>query len=148
MRTLLLVFLLSGCATGEWTDYNYGPGDWLNDNTALIVDTMDNYVHLVEPSIEVHHVKSLSAYCGTMWAQGCAILQDGHCDIYVGEVYSADTIAHEERHCRGWTHYQPHYESYMKMGSEFRAREATRASTWFPQHPLELQVAMNKPRFR
>lgn len=148
MRILLLVVFLTGCATGDWADYNYGPGDWLNENTSLTVDTMYSYIHFVEPTIEVHHVESLANYCGTMWAQGCAHLQNGHCDIYVGKVYSRDTIAHEERHCRGWTHYQPHYASYMAMGAEFRAREARRAGVWVPLDQSQLVVAMTKPRFR
>ncbi len=129
---LVLSLLLSGCA-GQWSDYNYGPGDWLNDNTALTVDTMYNYAHLAAPTIEIHHVDSVADHCGTTWALGCAVVKDGHCDIYVGNVVSPAVLAHEERHCRGWSHYRPRFEMFAAMGKEFQARELERAGRgWFP----------------
>lgn len=146
MRILLLLFLLTGCASGNWAEYDYGPGDWLNENTALNVDTMYNYAHLIEPTIEIHYVESLSVYCGTMWVQGCAQLNDDRCDIYVGENASPGTIAHEKRHCRGWTHYRPRYEMFSAMGAEFRAREIRRASTWQPLDRSSTAVAMSQVR--
>jgi hypothetical protein len=132
MKALLLALLLTGCASGNWSDYNYGPGDWLTENTPLQVDTMYNYAHLAQRTVEVHYVDSMEAHCGTMWAQGCAYLQEGHCDIYVGKAASPTIIAHELRHCRGWTHYAPQYEKFSAMGAEFRAREIRRASVWYP----------------
>ena len=132
MKIFLLAFLLTGCASGNWADYHYGPGDWLNEYTSVPVDTMYNYAHLANPIIELHVVESLTSYCGTTWADGCAILEGERCDIYVGRHASPGTIAHEERHCRGWTHYRPRYEMFMSMGAEFRAREINRASLWHP----------------
>lgn len=146
MRILLLAFLLTGCASGDWADYNYGPIDWLNENTSLTVDTMYNYAHFIEPTIEVHHVDSVIAYCGNMWVNGCAQLRDGHCDIYVGEIATPDTIAHEERHCRGWVHYRPRYELFSTMGAEFRAQEIKRARVWSPMDYSALIVAMAPSR--
>lgn len=131
MRILFVCLLLTGCAS-NWADYNYGPGDWLNENTALNISTMNNYAHFVEPTIEIHRVASVSSACGTLWAQGCAVLEGDHCDIYVGERASPDTIAHEERHCRGWDHHRPRYEMFMAMDSDFQSRELQRAKLWYP----------------
>ena len=146
MRILALAFLLTGCASGDWSDYNYGPADWLNENTSLTIDTMYNYEHFIEPTMEIHRVASVNEYCGTMWANGCAYLKGGHCDIYVGEIATPDTIAHEKRHCRGWVHYQPRYELFATMGAEFRAREIKRAGRWSPMNHSALVVAMAQSR--
>ena len=146
MRVLLLVFMLTGCTTGNWADYNYGPGDWLNENTPLQVETMYNYAHLVEPTIEVHYVESVAEYCGSIWAEGCAALVNGHCDIYLSKNASPGTMAHEQRHCRGWTHHQPKYEMFSAMGAEFRAREVALASVWVPMEQPALAIAMAQPR--
>ncbi len=146
MRILLLTFLLAGCASGDWTSYNYGPGDWLDDNTPLDIETMYNYAHFIEPTIEVHYVKSVEAHCGTKWVQGCSYLAANHCDIYVSEVVSPSTLAHEERHCRGWDHYKPQYELFLSMGPEFRAKEIERTNAWFPLDATALIVAMVEDR--
>jgi hypothetical protein len=140
-----IIFFVSGCASGDWADYSYGPGDWLNDNTQLTVDTMYNYTHFVEPTIEIHYVESVAAYCGTSWVQGCAVQRYDHCDIYVSKHPSRDIIGHEERHCRGWTHYRPHYDLFTAHGPEFRAAEITRARGWFPMDQYEsvLPIAQN-----
>ncbi|MCB1696386.1 MAG: hypothetical protein H6984_00945 [Pseudomonadales bacterium] len=137
----VLTLLLCGCA-GDWGDYNYGPGDWINDNTALTIDTMYNYAHLAEPTIEIHHVESVASHCGTMWAQGCAVVKDGHCDIFVGKVVSRDVIAHEERHCRGWDHYRPQFDMFAVMGKEFQVQEIERARGWFPMEDTLTVTAM------
>ena len=141
MRILILILILTGCASGDWADENYGPGDWLNDNTPLTVVTMSNYQHLVDPTIRIHRVDSVASYCDTVWAQGCAVLKGDHCDIYVGKVSSRDLIAHEERHWRGWTHYRPRYDMFTAMGPEFRARELQRASLWFPKEETGSKLA-------
>lgn len=131
MRILLLSLLLTGCAS-NWANYNYGPGDWLNESTAMTVNTMYNYAHLVEPTIQIHRVESVNTYCGTIWSQGCANLKGDKCDIYVGKTASPGTIAHEERHCRGWGHYRPESEMFMAMGADFTSREMERSKQWFP----------------
>jgi hypothetical protein len=143
--TATIIFFVSGCASGDWPDYNYGPGDWLNTNTPLTIDTMYNYARLVEPTIQIHHVESVETYCSTSWVQGCAVLRDDHCDVYVGKVASRDTIAHEERHCRGWAHYQPRYDLFAAHSAEFRAAEIMRARGWFPKDQYEsvFRVALN-----
>jgi hypothetical protein len=143
MRILFLSLLLTGCAS-NWADYNYGPGDWLSENTPLKVKTMYNYAHLVEPTITVHRVDSVTPYCGTMWAVGCADLQGNHCDIYVGKNASRDTIAHEERHCRGWDHYRPHSERFMAMGAAYQMKEFTRSRVWYPRDDVGNAVAMTR----
>jgi hypothetical protein len=142
MRILFLsLFFLTGCAS-NWADYNYGPGDWLSENTPLKVSTMYNYAHLAEPSIQIHRVESVSTACGTIWAQGCAVLQGNKCDIYVGNAASRDTIMHEERHCRGWSHYSPRFELFSAMDAGFPAREMQRSKHWYPSQPSEALVAL------
>jgi hypothetical protein len=144
MRILILSLLLTGCAS-NWADYNYGPADWLNDNTSLTIDTMYNYAHLVEPTIQIHRVASVTSYCGTIWARGCAYLNGDRCDIYVGEMASPDTISHEERHCRGWVHYRPQFELFMTMGTDFSSREIARSKQWMPMdHIGSTSVAMTQ----
>ncbi|CAA0102834.1 Uncharacterised protein [Halioglobus japonicus] len=142
MRILLLTLLLSGCATGDWSNYNYGPGDWLNDNTSLSVESMYNYEHFLDPIIEIHYVESVKEHCGTRWAQACSYLAGNRCDIFVGELATPGTISHEERHCRGWSHYRPQYELFSSLGSKFQAKEIARASNWFPLEDSEMAIAM------
>jgi hypothetical protein len=107
---------------------------------------MYNYEHFIEPTIEIHYVASMEASCGTKWVQGCAYQVGNRCDIYVGEAASSSTIAHEERHCRGWTHYSPDYEMFSMMGPEQRAREVARASVWFPEEQVATEVMVAQVR--
>ena len=147
IKTLLLVPVLTllgtGCA-GNWSNYNYGPGDWLSENTALRIDTLYNYEHFIEPTIAVHYVESLTEHCGSGMVQGCASLEGEHCDIYVGKYASRSTIAHEERHCRGWSHYRPRYELFASRGLNFRNREVQRARTWYPTENGQSMLAMSE----
>jgi hypothetical protein len=144
MRILLICLLLTGCASSKWADYNYGPGDWLSENTPLKISTMNNYAHFVEPTIEIHRVDSVSTACGTIWAQGCAMLNGDHCDIYVGKSASPDTIAHEERHCRGWDHHRPRFETFTAMDDGFLSRELKRANHWYPMDNIGNVVAVTQ----
>lgn len=145
IKTSLLVpaltLLMTGCA-GNWANYNYGPGDWLSENTALRIDTLYNYEHFVEPTIAIHTVESLTEHCGTGWVQGCAVLSGEHCDIYVGKYASRSTIAHEERHCRGWSHYRPRFELFATRGPGFKTQEIERARAWFPSESVQSMLAM------
>lgn len=141
MRILFLSLLLTGCAS-NWADYNYGPGDWLSENTPLQVNTMYNYAHFIAPTIEIHRVDSVASYCGASWVAGCADLRGNHCDIYVGKSASRDTIEHEERHCRGWDHYRPRVEMFMAMGADFQSKELKRSSYWYPRADIGHVVAV------
>ena len=136
-----LTLLASGCA-GNWANYNYGPGDWLSENTALRVDTLYNYEHFIEPTIAIHHVESLDVHCGTGLVQGCAVLNGEDCDIYVGIYASRSTIAHEERHCRGWTHYRPRFEMFATRGANFKTLEIERARAWYPSESIQSMLAI------
>lgn len=81
-RSRAILLLLGSCATGGWDNHLYGPGDWLNDNTALPVDTLYKYTHLVEPEITYHYIASgLSEYCGSHYVAGCAQPNGATCDI-------------------------------------------------------------------
>lgn len=104
MRYLLLVLMLSGCASGDWQDFNYGPGDWMAENWGLEVDSPYTYERLENPEIEVFVVDDLSVPCGTVKTNGCAVTNTITCNIYVGSRASEGTLAHEKRHCHGWSH--------------------------------------------
>lgn len=143
MRIALMCVLLTGCAS-NWAGYYYGPGDWLSENTALKISTMGNYAHIIEPTIKIHRVESVAVYCGTIWAEGCADLKGDHCDIYVGRFASKGTIAHEERHCRGWDHYRPRFEMFMALGADFQRRELSRAQYWFPLDNIGTATAITR----
>jgi hypothetical protein len=142
LKNLLLVLLLPGCATGDWSDYNYGPGDWLAENTTLQVESMYNYPYLLNPTIEIHYVDSIREHCGSRWVQACSYLGGNHCDIFVGKLATPGTISHEERHCRGWSHYRPQFELFASMGPEFQAKEIARAGNWFPMDDTAMAIAM------
>ena len=133
----VFVLLLTACTTGDWADYNYGPGDWLDDNTSLKLITMHNYERFSEPKITLKKVERIELYCGTLWVDGCATVDGQNCSIWVAPRASRSTIEHEIRHCHGWVHYEPPYEHLSSMGPERRERELDRAAHWYP-HPRYL----------
>jgi len=102
MRALVVCLLLTGCAGSKFS-YDYGPGDWLAENTSLNLVGGNLYERVWDPEIRVHVVDDLTEICGGV-TQGCAIGTAETCDIYVGERASISTINHEKRHCRGWDH--------------------------------------------
>lgn len=106
---LLAVLLLTGCS-GTWSEYNYGPGDWLadkfpglRDGEGLEIVGPDDYQRLLDPVITVVVVDDLGAACGSH-AYGCAAGDAETCTIWVGERATLETMRHEIRHCHGWTH--------------------------------------------
>lgn len=139
----VLSLLITGCA-GNWADYNYGPGDWLSENTALQINTMYNYEYLIDPAITIHYVESLGAHCGSGLVQGCAVFNGQECDIYVGKYASRSTIAHEERHCRGWTHYEPRFDLFASRGPVFISQEIERSRAWYPAESIQSILAMTR----
>ncbi|NQX89648.1 MAG: hypothetical protein HRT77_13390 [Halioglobus sp.] len=141
VTVLALSMLLAGCVSGDWANFAYGPGDWLNDNTNLNVDTMYNYAHLIEPTIDIHYVDSLTNYCGSIWARGCAVLKGDHCDIYIGKNGSRGTLEHEMRHCYGWDHFRPRVELFLSMSPEEREREVKRTKAWYPGRHTDATIA-------
>ena len=102
MRYLLIILLLTGCA-GNWQDFNYAPGDWMAENWGVKVDSPYTYERLLDPEITVHRTEDIMDICGGK-ANGCAIGNAETCDIYIGTRASESTLAHEKRHCYGWTH--------------------------------------------
>ena len=99
---LLITLSLAACSN-RWKDFNYGPGDWLAENLGLKVDSPYTYEILENPIITVHVVDDLTEICGGH-AWGCASTDTVTCNIYIGERASPGTIAHEHRHCYGWSH--------------------------------------------
>ena len=101
-----LLVLAIGCA-GDWGKHQFGPGDWLNDNTAMTVDTMYNYEWLNDPEIVIYKLDQMPINCGGVPAIGCALFVTGGdiCVVFVGQTASPNIIEHELRHCRGWDHY-------------------------------------------
>lgn len=104
---------------------NYGPGEWLTerfpslqDGQGIEIGNVETYEHLVSPAITVHIEHDVVARCKNPRALGCAITRGDECHIYVGENASADTMAHEIRHCHGWSHgpkrINGHYQWYPK----------------------------------
>lgn len=104
MRYLLIVLLLTGCTTGKWADYNYGPGEWLSENTSLTVTGANNYEKLWDPQIFVHVVTDLTLYCEEGGVKGCSQPNPVTCHIYLPQHATESTMAHELRHCYGWDH--------------------------------------------
>lgn len=105
MRLLPIVLLLAGC--GSFENYEYGPGDWLVEqfpSTHSFINNPYNYERLQDPEIIIHVVDNLGKACGTSKALGCMVTDTITCDIYVGERSAQSTIAHEIRHCYGWSH--------------------------------------------
>ena len=110
MRILVLILLLSGCAGTKWEDYNYGPAEYLaetfpslTDGEGLEIKTANSYERIEQPTITVHVVDDLTEICGGH-AWGCSSTDTYTCNIYIGERSSQRTIAHEYRHCYGWSH--------------------------------------------
>lgn len=104
---LPLLLLLTGCAGTKWEQWDYGPAEYLAETFPSLTDGEGleievGYERLANPTITVHVVDDL-AMCGTR-ANGCYAGNADECDIYIGERASEGTIAHEYRHCYGWSH--------------------------------------------
>ena len=79
LKALCLCTLITGCTTGDWGDYNYGPGDWLNSNGPewlAVWQSNHSYEKLIDPEIHVHVVESLARVCGSQYVRGCAQLNE------------------------------------------------------------------------
>lgn len=126
---------LSACG-GNWSNYNYGPADWLDERGYGSWDTMYNYTRLIEPEIKVHYVDDLGEACGSQYVKGCARVTASKCDIWVGHTPPAGTLEHEMRHCHGWTHSQLDFSGWAMYDKDAKARELRRSKRWYPMQTL------------
>jgi hypothetical protein len=137
---LVLCFGATGCG-GNWQDFNYGPGDWLAENSGVPIDSIyeGTYDWIVDPQVEVVPVSSddLATYCGisaVFWgSRGCEVhnTEWSKSTIYVSTKASPAVIAHEKKHSRGWCHYPPRYDEFHRMTEAERNREISRARGWY-----------------
>lgn len=118
IRIALIALLLAGCTTGKWADYNYGPGEWLAENTSLTVTGVNNYEKLWDPQIFVHVVTDLTLYCEDTGTDGCSVANPVTCHIYLTEYSKESTPPHERRHCHGWSHGEDPGHWYPTPGYE------------------------------
>jgi hypothetical protein len=132
MSISLFIVSLQGCASGNWANYSYGPGDWLSDAGFGDWNTMHNYQKIVSPEIRLHYVENPAELCGSFHARGCARLTAGYCDIWIHKNHKRATLDHEIRHCHGWDHFRVDHTAWSSRSSEQRYRAESRASYWFP----------------
>ena len=143
----LLISLLatSGCASSSWKNFNYGPGEWLAENTGLSIDTMHSYVWLENPEIVYHRSEAAIDICGgDAGTLGCAKIGKP-CHIYISPRASLSTLVHEERHCRGWTHAEP--DETLLVRSMAAKRNSTQITYWTPRRERPQQdtaLALNQ----
>jgi len=127
-----LALSMSACSgTGDWSDYNYGPADWLAERNYGKWDTMYSYEKFAEPEIKVHYVDDLTQFCGSIHTLGCARFGDSTCVIWIGKTAPSGTLEHEKRHCHGWRHPQreanlPYYSGTSKNG------RSSIVTIWYP----------------
>ena len=136
MRLILLLPFIVSCA-GNWSDFNYGPGDYLNENNIGTWDTMYNYIKFVEPEIFIwatDDAAELVAACGSTFVDGCAALnlRANTCHIWVKSRSGPSLLDHERRHCHGWTHHETDYSQWYTYSESRKVTEANLTSVWVP----------------
>ena len=100
----LLCWALFGCS-GNWKDFNYGPGDWAAENWGWDVSSVYTYEQYANPEITIEVVEG-TIVCGDVMSEGCATinLADNTCHIRISPRAEPSLLRHELKHCHGYTH--------------------------------------------